>query len=127
MKVKVFSTRDLVSFGEYLLSPERAARKLQNLETMDQEAVADALVHVSDVDLEEWLPNARGVFRGPAEAKIVVDSDVSPDVLAFDEYGEGLAGFLIEEVDKSISCETDHALLGNIVAFALLEDLYEVG
>ena len=54
MKIYYFTTEDLVSFGNYLLSEVRTETKMQHPE-FDQEQKEESLKHVSHADVANWF------------------------------------------------------------------------
>ena len=54
MKIYYFTTEDLVSFGNYLLSEGRTEVKMQHPE-FSQEQKEESLKHVSHADVANWF------------------------------------------------------------------------
>lgn len=54
MKPLKFTEKDLVSFGNYLLSVERTMLVFSNPETSDEHK-QESLMQVSDSDVQNWL------------------------------------------------------------------------
>lgn len=54
MKINYFTTEDLVSFGNYLLSEARTETKMQHPE-FSQEQKEESLKHVSHADVANWF------------------------------------------------------------------------
>lgn len=85
--VTTFNRKDLVSFGNFLLSPEREARFRLHPESDKLPPLEDRLSQVHHVDIENWLESRNKKKRQFIKGDLIIHkSDVWKCIMSDDEH-----------------------------------------